>query len=235
MEVNYRGEIISVEVRYSKRKTIGIQVDCFGRVEIVAPKGCPEKILLDAVDKKASWIHEKSKELKERSGGYKPRNYDHGEKFLYQGKSYPIQVVEEVGVEKNHVLFDGEVLYVYVKNHDEDHVKEALLRFYKQRCKALVEERIRNYQPLFQSKPTKVKICDANTYWGTCNSKRELSFHWKLAMAPVETMDYVVVHELCHMVHMNHDRSFWRLVGKILPDYEERQRWLALSRWKMTI
>jgi len=57
----------------------------------------------------------------------------------------------------------------------------------------------------------------------------------KLAMAPLEVIDYIVVHEMCHMVHLNHDRSFWRLVGKMLPDYEERESWLAQSSWKMVV
>ena len=54
-------------------------------------------------------------------------------------------------------------------------------------------------------------------------------------MAPLNVIDYVVVHEMCHMVHLNHDRSFWRLVGKIIPDYEQRENWLNFSNWKMTV
>ncbi len=70
---------------------------------------------------------------------------------------------------------------------------------------------------------------------GTCNSKRELTFNWKLAMAPLDVIDYIVIHEMCHMVHMNHDRSFWRLVGKYMPNYDEKQAWLANSHWKMVL
>ncbi len=91
----------------------------------------------------------------------------------------------------------------------------------------LIKYWLRNY--------TAQGISDSKSTWGTCDSMRQLTFNWKLAMAPLEVIDYVVVHEMCHLVHLNHDRSFWRLVGKILPNYEQRENWLALSSWKMNV
>ena len=114
-------------------------------------------------------------------------------------------------------------------------IKQALKRFYYQQCKALVEKSISIHQVNFKSKPSSVRISDSQTTWGTCDGRRKLTFNWKLAMAPQEVIDYVVVHEMCHMVHLNHDRSFWRLVGKIVPDYKSKENWLALSSWKMTV
>ncbi|MDO5650420.1 MAG: M48 family metallopeptidase, partial [Gallicola sp.] len=70
------------------------------------------------------------------------------------------------------------------------------------------------------------KITSTKTTWGTCNSSKELTFNIKLAMAPPEVIEYVVVHELAHLKHMNHDRGFWNIVGRYLPDYKDRQDYL---------
>ena len=87
----------------------------------------------------------------------------------------------------------------------------------------------------FKTKPKSVRISESKTTWGTCNGKKTVDLQLELAMAPQDVIDYVVVHEMCHMVHLNHDRSFWRLVGKIVPDYKEKERWLAVTSWKMTV
>jgi predicted metal-dependent hydrolase len=166
---------------------------------------------------------------------YKEKVYDDGERFLYLGKDYPILVSHEPNIEKDKVVFEENTLFIYVKQLDDERIKQALKRFYYQKCKALIEKRIQLYQNNFKTKPRSIRINDSKKTWGTCDSTRQLTFNWKLAMAPMEVIDYVVVHEMCHMVHMNHDRSFWRLVGKILPDYEQRENWLALSSWKMSV
>jgi len=173
--------------------------------------------------------------MKERMVGLTVKVYDNGEIFQYLGDRYPIEIVQDIDIKQDHVVIEGEKLIVYVKQHEDERIKQALKRFYYQQCKVLVERRIRFYQTNFKLKPRSIRISDNKSRWGTCDSKLELTFNWKLAMAPLEVIDYVVVHEMCHMVHLNHDRSFWRLVGKIIPDYKEREIWLAQSSWKMII
>ena len=161
--------------------------------------------------------------------------YDHGESFLYLGNTYPILISQDTDIKKDHVVLEENKLHVYVKQQEDERIKQALKRFYYRQCKALVEKRVQFYQSNFRVKPRSIRISDSKSTWGTCDSMRQLTFNWKLAMAPLKVIDYVVVHEMCHMVHMNHDRSFWRLVGKIIPDYEQRENWLALSNWKMVV
>ncbi len=132
-------------------------------------------------------------------------------------------------------MFEGEKLHIYVKLLADEKIKQALKRFYYQQCKALVEKSTSSYQSNFKTKPRSIRISDSKTTWGTCDSKQRLTFNWRLAMAPREVIDYVVVHEMCHIIHLNHYRSFWRLVGKIMPDYKEKKDWLALSNWKMIV
>jgi len=101
---------------------------------------------------------------------------------------------------------------------------KALKKFYQKECRRIVNEKVKLYQPHFKDKVKSVTIESSNVRWGSCNSNRELTFHWQLVLFPIGGLDYVVVHEMCHMAHLNHDRSFWRLVGKHCPNYKEAMK-----------
>lgn len=231
----YLGQTLSFEINYKNRTSMGIYIDVYGNVEIQAPKGTSDELILQLLEEKWDWIQQKSTEMKDRTLGQKVKVYDHGETFLYLGNEYPIQVSQDITIKQDYVELEGDKLYIYVKQLEDEKIKQALKRFYYQQCKTLVERSIRSYQSNFKIKPRSIRISDNNRNWGTCDSRQQLTFNWKLAMAPLKVIDYVVVHEMCHMVHLNHDRSFWRLVGKIIPEYEQMENWLALSSWKMTV
>lgn len=204
-------------------------------MEIHAPKKTPDEKVVKLLE--ANWepLQEKVKEMKNRLQGPQEKVYENEETFLYLGNSYPIEIMTDRNITKDYVKFEGNKLHIYVNAYDEAKIKQSLQRFYYQQCKSIVEKSISNYQSYFKSKPRSITITDSKTTWGTCDSNLRLTFNWRLAMAPPEVIDYVVIHEMCHMVHLNHDRSFWRLVGKLMPDYKEKERWLALSNWKMTV
>ncbi|WP_338787723.1 SprT family zinc-dependent metalloprotease [Metabacillus sp. FJAT-53654] len=231
----HSGEEINFDIKYKKRTSMGIYIDPFGNVEVQAPKGTPVESVLQLLEEKWDWIQQKSKEMKDRALGPNVKVYDHGESFLYLGNAYPIQIYLDINIKQDHVVFEGDKLHIYVKQVEDEKIKQALKRFYYQQCKALVEKSVQSFQSNFKIKPRSIRISDNKRTWGTCDSKLQLTFNWRLAMAPQRVIDYVVVHEMCHMVHLNHDRSFWRLVGKIIPDYKEQENWLALSSWKMTV
>ncbi|WP_078550167.1 M48 family metallopeptidase [Litchfieldia alkalitelluris] len=231
----YAGETIRFEINYKNRKSIGIYVDGYGNIEVRAPKGTADESVIKVLEEKWEWLQGTLKEMKDRLNGPQKKVYDHGESFLYLGNSYPIKIYQDQHIQHDHVLFEGDVLHIHVKQLEEEKIKQALKRFYYQQCKVLVEKSARSYQIHFKIKPRSIKITDNSRNWGTCDSNLQLTFNWRLAMAPQQVIDYVVVHEMCHMVHLNHDRSFWRLVGKIMPDYKNQEQWLALSNWKMTV
>ncbi|MBI3540616.1 MAG: M48 family metallopeptidase [Deltaproteobacteria bacterium] len=85
---------------------------------------------------------------------------------------------------------------------------------------------IRRFQPFIGICPQKISIRNQKTRWGSCSRRHHLSFNWRLVLLPPEILDYVVVHELCHLLHLNHSREFWKKVESILPDYLEKRRWL---------
>lgn len=231
----FLGETISFHIIYKKRKSMSIKIDFFGSVEVQASKGTSEESVLQFLEEKWEWILEKKKEMIDRMNGPNEKVYQQGETFLYLGNAYPIQITHDMTLIQDKAVFEGDKLHIYVKQLEDEKIKQALKRFYYQHCKTLVEKSIRTHQGHFKVKPRSIRINDSKTTWGTCDAQQQLTFNWKLAMAPIDVIDYVVVHEMCHLVHLNHDRSFWRLVGKIMPDYEQRENWLALSNWKMTV
>ncbi|MRX73639.1 DUF45 domain-containing protein [Bacillus lacus] len=234
MNHTYSGETISFTIQYKKRSSVGIYIDGYGNVEVHAPKGTEDAAVLRLLEEKWSYIQHKIKENKARLLGPQVKQYEQGESFLYLGKACSLKVSHDPQ-QQDTVRLEGEELHVIVTQLEEEKIKQALKRFYYQQCKALVEKRISVHQKHFKTKPRSIRITDSKTTWGTCDSGLRLTFNWRLAMAPPRVLDYVVVHEMCHMVHLNHDRSFWRLVGKLIPDYKEDESWLAMSSWKMTV
>jgi len=229
------GETISFQTKFKKRKTLGIYIDGYGQIEIRVPKGTTESQINQLIESKWHWIISKLTEIKTRTDGYKPKTYEQGEPFMYLGTEVVISVLVDPLEANERVYIEGDQLIVKTKSDDNEKIKKMLESFYSKECKRIVEMRLKYYQANFKVKPKGVKITNNKSNWGTCNSHRELTFNWKLVMAPLEVFDYVVIHEMCHMVHMNHDRSFWRLVGKLMPDYEVKQQYLRQFYWKMTV
>ncbi len=231
----YDNQSIDYQIVHKKRKTLGIYIDVYGNIELRVPKNTTDKQVELLIESKWSWIIKKQREQKEKTKGFKKKNYQDEEELLYLGKHYPIRITVDEGLSGASVHLGEDVLEITLPTHDETLIKKLMVKFYKQQCKRLVEGRIKIYQGNFKVKPKNIKITSNKQNWGTCNTLRELTFNWKLAMAPLDVIDYVVIHEMCHMVHMNHDRSFWRLVGKHMPNYEEKQAWLQASHWKMVV
>ncbi len=232
---SYKEQAIDYQIIYKKRKTMGIYIDVYGNIELRVPRETKDNNVENMLKTKWEWIINKSEEMKEKTRGFKKKEYVEGENFLYLGESYPISIVVNKLTKNSDITLEDDRLIITINEQNDELIKKILTKFYKQKCKRLIESRIRYYQQHFKSKPKSIKITSNKKTWGTCNSLREMTFNWKLIMAPIEIIDYVVAHEMCHMVHLNHDRSFWRLLGKYIPNYEERQQWLKESHWKMVV
>lgn len=144
-------------------------------------------------------------------------------KAYYLGKPYPIYIKLDESVLKSKIEFCGKNFELLINDSleiDKTDINKLLQEFYKRRANKVIKERIKKYQPEFKVKVKEVRIVERQSEWGSCSSDFKLTFHWKLLVYPIDTIDYVVIHEMCHLQHLNHGRSFWRLVGKIQPDYK---------------
>lgn len=141
--------------------------------------------------------------------------------FYYLGESYPLYTKLDPTMKKLTIKWDGKAFLCSGPQEGEIDISNALHSFYIKASRKLIEERLKLYQKYFKVKYKSFSIENHKDKWGSCSSNKHLTFHWRLILFPIDVIDYVVVHELCHLVHMNHDRSFWRLVGKIHPRYKE--------------
>ncbi|MDH7565961.1 MAG: SprT family zinc-dependent metalloprotease [Clostridiales bacterium] len=217
----------------TKRKTIGISVDRNGEVKVSAPFRISEKQICEVVQKKADWIVKKVNEVRERNANTVCREFVSGEKFLYLGKEYTLEIVEK-DLGKSEVFIQEYTMAVYIsqglsEESRKQAIKEALVKWYRQRFAEIVKERIDKYSLQLKVAPCKVVIKDQKTRWGSCSKKGNINLNWRLVMAPLDVIDYVVVHELCHLKVMNHSKDFWNLVESILPNYHESRKWLKVN------
>ena len=100
-------------------------------------------------------------------------------------------------------------------------------------ARKLVTETVKSEAPRLPVECARIAIRDTSTRWGSCSARGTLSFSWRLALAPREVLDYVVVHELCHLRHPDHSRRFWSLVGHVRPEYADQEAWLDAHGWEL--
>ena len=226
LSINKGSNIIEFDVTYSKRKTLAIKIDPSGDVSVAAPKGTSRKAIIDMVSNKADWIIKKLNEIETRNAQVIKREFVAGESFMYLGSDYPLQMTINPELNKLTVrLSDGRFM-VDSPVTDADVIKSALEAWYRFMAGQYIKSRIDHYRSVLNVMPNRVTIKEQKTMWGSCSSKNNLNFNWRVMMAPAEVVDYLVVHELCHLIHHNHSKKFWNQVSAILPDYKVRQNWL---------
>ena len=200
----------------SKRKTVAIHVRD-GAVEVRAPLNLPKRDIDSFVASKETWINGKlaiSREQVERRSSFA---LDYGSTVTLRGAEHPIAARDGTVAG-----FDGEVFYT-PPGFNPEQIKSTCVEIYRLIAKALINARLSDYAPLMNATPAAVKINGAKSRWGSCSSKGNLNFSWRLIMADDSVIDYVVVHELAHLTEMNHSARFWAVVAGVLPDYRERR------------
>lgn len=235
MKFQYGTQIIEFEVKYSKRKTIEIGIEPPNVITVVAPDGVSDEVILKNVKAKAKWIVQKLFEINEIEHRRLDKEYVNGESFMYLGRNYSLEIIDDFSV-KHPVtkLYQGK-FYINTPIRDQIKLKKSMEQWYRLKTLEKVMERIDYYQKFFDDSPANVKVKEQKKRWASCTSKRELLFNWRCAMAPTWVLDYIVVHEMCHMVHMDHSKGFWNLVERIMPDYEKRREWLKNYGIKMNL
>lgn len=224
---------IDFEVIYRKRKTMEIRVEPPGKIKVIAPEGLPEDLIMETVHKKAKWIQRALSSVKDVE--YRPynRQFVNGESFLYLGANYPLQIELDESMRRPEVKLNLGKLLVKSPSQDEQVIRGALEKWYRMKCQEKIEERIEYYKDQVGAEPTEVKVKEQKKRWGSCTAQDRLLFNWRCIMAPSYILDYIVVHEMCHLIHKNHSKDYWASVAEILPDYKERRQWLKENGIKM--
>lgn len=226
---------IEFTVGFSNRKTLAIEVETNGEVNVVAPIGTSEEEIIKRVKSKAAWIVQKRYEVRNINVNKINREPVNGESYLYLGRNYTMQLILDKQIKDINVrLFRGKfVVTTYTK--DEDKIKVALEKWYREKALQKINERVKYYIHFFNKQPKSIKVKEQKKRWASCTSKDELLFNWRCAMAPAYIIDYIVVHEMCHMYYKDHSKEFWNMVSEVMPDYASRRMWLRDNGIKLDL
>jgi predicted metal-dependent hydrolase len=213
----------------SRRKTIAILVEEDGSLVVRAPKRTTNAQIRRLVQDKSDWIRKKQEQARIQYLELQPKRYVEGEKFLFLGKAYPLTIME--GSEKHLVLNNR----FYLSCTAQENGESEFTHWYKKRARELLFARVELYADKFGLKYNRVKITSAKKRWGSCSSVGNLNFTWRLVMAPIAVVDYVVIHELAHLKHKNHSKAYWGTVRRMMPDYKRYVKWLKENGHRLTL
>jgi predicted metal-dependent hydrolase len=215
----------------SRRRSIGLEVRPDATLVVRAPVRTPVWYVESLLREKAGWIEDKLAKARGHVSLLPRHDFLTGEHFPYLGREWPFVVV---AFQKAPLTFDEKTGFsLDIAAFDRGEV--AFEVWYRARARELLAERVRHYAPPVGVSVPRLRITGAEWRWGSCSTSGTVSFAWRLIMAPMDVVDYVVVHELAHRREMNHSARFWEVVASVLPDYDARRRWLKDHGRMLTI
>ena len=210
--------------RTTRTKTVSIAVDPEDGVVLAAPKDVTVARLDQVVRGKARWIVSAMRHTGDRPPTMTAREFVSGETFLYAGKQHRLRVI--VGNETGASLDHGR-LVVCVRPapgcRREDAVRAQLIAWYEARAEERLRALVRHWSEATGRHPSRVSITSQRRRWGSCSPTGELRLNWRIIGAPKRLAEYVVAHELVHLQHADHTPGFWRKLGAVMPDFEDRR------------
>jgi len=222
----YNGKKYEYFIIKSKRKSISIFVEKDKRIIVKAPLYSSTTEVKNLVEKKADWIAEKTEQAEEFQKEKPVHDYISGEIFYYRGKPFTLNLI--INQDRNRIMVkkQADTLLVVSPTEESEIIKNAIIKWYRERAREVLQQKVSYYQKFIGKGVGEIRIKEQKSRWGSCSSKGNLNFNWKIVMAEDDIIDYLVVHELCHRLHMNHSKEFWDSVGKIIPDYKTKEKWL---------
>lgn len=215
---------VDITIQKSKRKTVSIFIERDGSVSARVPETLSNEEVKDIIKAKEYQIFKNLAEWTQLNENAVEREYVNGQSFLYLGRNYRLKLVDEKL---------GEVRFIkntfFLNKQDKHKAKELFIQFYKDKLNSKIHPIIERYKNQLDVEPNQIKVMELQNRWASCMQNGNVNFHWKCAMAPIDVLHYIVVHELVHLIHNNHTQVFWNEVDKILPNYDEQVNWLKIN------
>ena len=220
-------------VRTDRKKSASIYLDGEG-VKVRVPKGLSDSYVRDLIEKKSPWIKRKLREA-ELAVPLRPKEFVSGETFSYLGRNYRLKVL--LG-DAQSLKLKGGYLEARISGSSktrEKEIRSLLLDWYQRHAQERLEEKTHRYAKILQVEPKSISIKNYKSRWGSCSTTEDISYNWRIVMAPHRIVDYVIVHELCHLLEHNHSAIYWRHVERIIPDFQECREWLKKNSEQLKI
>jgi predicted metal-dependent hydrolase len=238
-KITLKGQNIPYTVRKSQRaKSVRLRIDAKNGLQVVVPKAARgldvEAVLLDSTD----WILKHYAKVQQVKAD--ERRYVTGETIPYLGREWPLEVIEKrsgklITVTQNEAIIRVSVpADIPVKDRRES-IRSALEAWYRRQAKEYLGPRVAHLARQHGFEYERITIKGQTTRWGSCSSNRNLNFNYRLMMTPPVVIDYVIIHELCHLREMNHSPRFWALVAQYCPDYKQWVTWLKKNSARLVL
>lgn len=210
------------------RQTTDIVIERDGLISVRPPLRLTPEQVDQTVLAKRMWIYRNLAEWRDLNATRVVREWVNGESFLYLGCNYRLLLVSEQ--DEPLKLKDGrfQLLRSVIESGGKQAAHQTFETFYKEKGLGRLAQRVTHFASKVGVSPGAVFVKDIGYRWASCLRNGDLHFHWKCLMAPATMIDYIVVHELCHLHHRDHSAAFWNEVDKVLPDYHDRKEWLRI-------
>lgn len=217
MQITLKDEEFFFHVQYTKSKKFALEVTPEGHITVKAPAKATQEQIFEFMRLNTKPLLAFKERLENRQYISSKKTYNETETFLYMGKPCKLEeLVDDIP-------------------ESPEAAQQLLKKVYTKKTKQIVKKRVAYYEKIIGVKAKSLTVVDSPLSWGTCNNHGELTFNYRLSMAPPQVIDYVVIHELCHLLHLNHDRSFWRKVGAYDPHFKDHEAYLAKFGKVMTV
>lgn len=226
----------TVEIwRRPKQRHIHLRVQADGALRVTCGRKVARKDIFGFIQESEDFIKKSLSDLAEFYRKHPPKQVVTGEDYLYFGTRQRLQIVWSWKPKVKVHFRDGELEMVAPLNATVDERKLALYKFYKHEGAKYLRRCVEFWAERMSSLPTSISIRGQTSRWGSCSSQGEISLNWKLLAVPPEIIDYVVIHELAHLTHMDHSPRFWAVVAKYHPEFKNAKRWLRQHEAELAV
>jgi len=216
------------QTKFTRRKgSIALRIGT-DLISVLAPKGTPARAIHALLEQRRDWIEQalfkqSQQPLRQRPG----RSYTNGESWLVNGQPHQLQI-ESSSHCSQPIITRHEAKLALLLPQNGDHLKlpEIIQHWYQEQAEQHWPDRLEHWAKITGLQPQGLKIRPYKSRWGSCTARGQISLNTLLVMAPQEVLDYVIVHELCHLKHLNHSRAFWQLVEHFCPTPKQHRLWL---------
>ena len=217
--------------RTNRKRTISLQVKN-NKLIIKTPRRVSKKILYDLIKRKQNWIKQKAI-LNFEEQNLKNREFIDNEKFYYRGNEYRLSLIlgrkEAVKIEEGLL----QVWYVADKSIVRSTIKRLLEDWYLKESTKVLKARTEELAQQMKVQPCGITVKNYNSKWGSCTANNKISYNWRIIMAPDCIVDYLIIHELSHIIEPNHSKNFWYQVGTYCKDFKKKRKWLRENGHKL--
>ena len=200
------------------RKTLAIKINEKGELVVKAPKHLSISKINNFIESKKQWINKKIELVKNRNNNLELFNEY---KFIYLlGKKYNICYDN---IKKIHINEEYQQIVLPNNKLDKEKTKLIIIKLYKELAKKIIPDQFEKYINIFKKEVKSLKIVNSKTKWGSCDSENRLEFNWRTIILGENLIEYIFIHEFCHLIELNHSKKFWKIVESYIPNYLERK------------